>query len=233
MATFDAQSGNVASNNTTVAAGHTIGAGANRLLLVGVTIGDVNNNGASVSGITLGATALTPSISVLNDAVIDGIVVQEELWYLIAPASGLDTITVTLTAAAHVMFFSASFSDVDQTNPLGGVLVNTASNTNSITTNVTGTDASSIVWDGTGIAEGTLPAGITPGTGQTERGELAVTGDPNGVRGNASTEAGGGTITMSQSTAIVANFAQIAVEVRSPGAAGTGGAPSNRVMIGH
>lgn len=188
--TTDAFSGGFAADTTTATGGHTIGAGSNRFLIVSVGIGDLNSNGAVVTSVTFGAANLTPVTSVTNDTVIDGIVVREELWRMVAPATGLDTITVTLDLAAHIVFRSGSFAGVDQTNPLGAASTTTRSGTSTYI-DIPGTVSSSLVWDGSVAGAATLPAGITPGTGQTEHGENANGSDPTAMRSNASHAAGG------------------------------------------
>src|SRR3989475_8076237 len=66
--------------------------GANRLLVVGVTI--QTNAGQTVSGVTYAGAALT---FVRSDIIAGS--VRSELWYRIAPATGSNSVVVTLSAS--------------------------------------------------------------------------------------------------------------------------------------
>ena len=106
--------------------------GSNRLLVVGVTIYSTTGVN-SVSGITYPAgTSLTKINSIA--ATLETANQSTELWRLVAPATGANTITVTLTInnlqynAASAM----SYSGVNQTSPIdsnntGQSLTNAAS----------------------------------------------------------------------------------------------------------
>jgi hypothetical protein len=94
-----------------------VGAGANRLLLVGVSWrqgSDTNHP----TGVTFGATALAESGEYFDNSNDNRGV---SFWYLIAPASTTANIVVTFSADNNrgVVIGAASFTGVHQTTPLG------------------------------------------------------------------------------------------------------------------
>jgi hypothetical protein len=86
---------------------HVIGTNNNRLLVVGVAI----FASGTVSSITLGGQSLSFLRSDVNG------VYRSELWYLVAPASGVGTITVTLSGSLTSIAGAASWWNVDQFVP--------------------------------------------------------------------------------------------------------------------
>lgn len=100
-------------------------AGSNRVLLVGVTIADSTK---TVSGITYNSVAL-----VKVDAIdMPSASRRAELWYLVAPATGSNTIAVTLTGAP-ISFFNVgavSYTGVrqDSTPAVSGKYSDNAAN---------------------------------------------------------------------------------------------------------
>jgi uncharacterized repeat protein (TIGR01451 family) len=105
---------------TTVTVAHTTGTGANRLMIVGVSI-NTTHGAATVSGVTWNGKALA-QIGAHNDA---GGTRRVEQWYLLAPASGSFNVVVTLTNLPGgfnedgVGVGVVTFTGVDQTVPLG------------------------------------------------------------------------------------------------------------------
>jgi hypothetical protein len=108
--TLDASNGGNNTASTTVSWSHTTGSGANRIMIVGVSI---RTTTVSVSGITYGAQSLTFIRADTRSTNVRG-----ELWYLVAPAIGTATITVTLTGAADAACGSSTYSGVSPTSPL-------------------------------------------------------------------------------------------------------------------
>jgi len=111
----------IAAGSNTLTFTHTTTTTPNVLLLVGVDMNITGNTGATVSGITYGATN-TPLtlLGAHNDA---GTTRRVEMWYLLAPASGTQNVAVTLNLPARgrvgVVAGATTFTDVDQTVPLG------------------------------------------------------------------------------------------------------------------
>lgn len=136
--------------------------GSNRYLRVGVSMLSVV--GSSVSGITYGGVALT-----LVRARASAIgAVRAELWELIAPATGANTIAVTLSAGLDSAAGAISYTGVHQTTASEGAADNSATNSISAsdaTVNVTTVAANDIVSDVVATDDTT----ITVGANQTSR----------------------------------------------------------------
>jgi hypothetical protein len=101
--------------------------GSNRLLIVGVAIFAAG----SVTSITYNGVNLT---KIRNDT--QG-VYNSELWYLVAPATGTNTVTVTLNASLTSIAVSVSFTGVAQTGSISSNAASTGSGAicqNNITT---------------------------------------------------------------------------------------------------
>ncbi|HYM76013.1 MAG TPA: C25 family cysteine peptidase [Candidatus Dormibacteraeota bacterium] len=100
---------------------HTTTATANRLLVVGVSMNITNSTTTGVVGVTYNGTALN-FIGAHNDA---GATRRVEMWYLLNPASGANRPIVvsvqvpTAGATVGVVAGATTFTDVDQTVPLG------------------------------------------------------------------------------------------------------------------
>ena len=86
------------SNTTTRAWSHTVGSGSNRVLVVGYAGRDNDDvTDLNVSGVTLGSDDFTYVSNSGINAGSTSVKVRTELWYLLDPASGTDTITITTT----------------------------------------------------------------------------------------------------------------------------------------
>lgn len=136
--------------------------GSNRVLVVGVSM--LSAAGSSVSGITYNGVAMT-LIRAKASAVG---AVRVELWRLINPASGANTIAVTLSTGLDRVCSAVSFADADQTTPVEGD--NDASATNSgaatdASVSITSTTDNCLVVD----CVATTDTVITVGADQTQR----------------------------------------------------------------
>ncbi|MCL5669131.1 MAG: hypothetical protein M1392_03920 [Gammaproteobacteria bacterium] len=156
---FDAAS----STNAGAAWSHTVGAGSNRILIVGVS---------TLSGQTVTSVTYTgPSASVAPLTLVgaltngNGTNIRGELWRLVAPEAGTGTITVTVSAGAKWVGGAVSLTGVDQTSPIDAN--NFASGT-STAPSVTVTTVSNNAWvvDTLAYAQS---ATATVGTGQSQR----------------------------------------------------------------
>ena len=108
---------------------HTVGSGANRLLVVGVSEADKGN---LPSGVTFGAAALTPGPAYTANKS------SASLWYLKNPTNSTDTITVTYSQdAADFVGGAINFINVDQTTPVSGSTGTNSNSGTSISVNVT------------------------------------------------------------------------------------------------
>jgi hypothetical protein len=149
-----------------------------------------------------------------------------ELWYRIAPSSGTNTVSATLSGSGLLDFGIAaiSFTGADQTTPVGTPTLGTGTSTTpSVAVNSASGD---IVVDCVCVEHsGTFSVGA----GQTARWNGIAT---NGfIKYAGSTETGGGTVTMSWSNTSSQAWAQIGVAVK-PVAAVSAGNSSNLLLLG-
>ena len=191
-------------------------AGSDRLLLLFVahyhssnTISSASYNGVSMTAVTNGA-AVTGS----------GYLCFITTFYLIAPATGSNTVSVTPSGGLYDFGACAmSLSDVHQTVPLGTVANATGYDT---TPTVTVSSATGeLVVDGLVIMNsGTL----TVGAGQTQRWN-APTANAF-IRYAGSTESGAASTTMSWSNTSSQFWATVAIPVKPLGGGGSSIIPS-------
>ena len=117
---FDASSFNGATttSGSSFTIAQTTGVAANRTLIVGTTSNIAPNPAAKVASITYAGRALT-FLGGHNDA---GNTRRVEMWFLLSPASGLNTITITMNAFGAgnvgVAAGSVTVSGADQTDPV-------------------------------------------------------------------------------------------------------------------
>jgi hypothetical protein len=139
---------------------HTV-SGRNRILIVGVSIN--NTAGQTVlnpGGVTYAGVALTQiGVGSRTNAHV-------EMWYLIAPSTGTNNVVVTLSGGATARFVvgAVSFTNVDQTSPLGTFQ---SANNSTATASVTVTSAPGELVVGA-LAKRISTEGATVGAGQTE-----------------------------------------------------------------
>jgi hypothetical protein len=169
---------------TTLSWSHTVGASPDRLLLVGVSI----SAGTAVSSVTWGAQPLS-LVGAQNGQSTQS---RMELWSLVAPATGTATVTVTMSAAVVFGAGARSFSDVDQTTPLGA-FVGAGDNTTTPTATAA-SGAGELVFD-TVAARGDA-ATLTADASQTPVWNFTTGSSPNDVIGAGSTKPGASTVTM-------------------------------------
>lgn len=165
--------------DSTITVSHTTGAGANRLMLVGISIGA----NVTVSSVTYGGTALTLVIyqpGYYSDE-------KSYIYQLVAPVSGAADVVVTLSSSAGTVVGVMTFTGVNQTTPLGTPAGNTGSG--SLVTVDISSGANELVFDTLMV----YPRTLTVGAGQTERWDITDTN----CKGAASTEPGAATVTMS------------------------------------
>jgi len=175
--------------------------GSDRLLFVAVSHYHVNN---TVSGITYNSVAMTavPSGAANNGQFF------VTLYYLIAPASGSNTVSVSVSGGVYDIGIAAiSFTGEHQTTPIGTAVTATGSSTTPSATASSATDE--IVLDAlTIVNSGTLSVGA----GQTSRWN-AATGNAF-IKMAGSTEAGASSTTMSWSNSASQDWAIVTVPVK-------------------
>ncbi len=90
---------------------HTCSAASNRLLIVGVAIGVVVDGGATTT-VTYNGVAMTSVVArVESGGAADGYV---QMFYLLAPATGANTVLVSCTQSVDIIGGSVSFTGVGQ-----------------------------------------------------------------------------------------------------------------------
>lgn len=182
--------------------------GSDRVLFVGISHYDSSD---TVSGVTYNSVAMT---AVPSGATNNG-QFYVSLWYLIAPATGSNTVSVTFTGGVFdFKAGSVSFTGADQTTPLGTAVTATGSST---TPSVTVTSATGeIVLDTLVIVHsGTL----TVDGSQAQR--WNGTGGSGFIKGGGSTESGAASTTMSWSNSTSQDWAIVGVPVKPVAASST------------
>lgn len=209
---FDATAGSGGDNLASVSFSHTC-TGSDRLLLIAIHCLQLTGQvGSSVTYNGVAATFVKQTVNQGNRYM--------ELWRLIAPATGANTLAVTFSASMNNVNVQAiSFTGVDQTTPLG---TSVAGAGNSTTPSVSVSAATNdLVFDAVTIEHaGTF----TVGTGQTSRYNGIVAGGGfNKAAG--STEPGAASVTMDWSDTIGGNWVQIGVPIKPKVTSGTGIVP--------
>lgn len=174
--TFDAQSSTTAPAGLSCAWSHTVGAGADRMLVVSATT--ESNPDRTVTGVTYGSQVLTQvtGARVFNSGGGNPASVNtnaSDLWYLPAPAVGTATITVTFSAAGSggVVAGAVSLFGVVQGAP-EAVATDNGGNNNSGSGNSTSiTTLTPGAWLVDTVNNGGSGA-FTATSGQTERWDL-------------------------------------------------------------
>jgi uncharacterized repeat protein (TIGR01451 family) len=179
--------------NHTLSFAHTTTAATNRLIVVGVSLNTVNT-AATVTGITYNAVPLT-MLGFHSDA---GTSRRVEIWYLVAPASGAHTVSVTYRLPAGLRTGigagAMTFSGVDQTVPLSTMVANDgAAGTFSQLDIPSGTNQ--IVFETVAIDRGLT---VTSGPSQTQQWSVNSGNTVGNVRGAGSTNAGAASVPMSE-----------------------------------
>lgn len=169
---------------------HTVGTGPNLILLVGVSIRDLNPPN-TVSDITYAGQPLTKigRKSLSQDASV-------EMWYLIRPPTGENTVTVTLTGAVAqttIVGGATSWTEVNLSNPIGAFVSN-GNYSYMAYVDVTSA-AGEVVVDVVAKPDNCTSGTITSGPGQTQ--QVNRCQDPGQLRGLGSSEPGAATVRMS------------------------------------
>lgn len=105
-----AGSGNNGNGGSNITWTHVVGSGANRFIVIGVSIRTVT---VSVLNVTVGAQS---AILLRND--VQGSQVVGEIWYLVNPDSGSQTVTVELSGVSKASGGSVSYTGVNPASPI-------------------------------------------------------------------------------------------------------------------
>jgi uncharacterized repeat protein (TIGR01451 family) len=180
------------SNVSSLTWSHTVGAVANRILLVDLSFRDGN---VSATSVTYGGTALT-LIGVQNGP---GNQNRTEMWRLLAPPSGTANVVVNMSQSKEIVGASVSYAGVNQSSPLGTFAC--ASNTGLIASVAVSSGAGQLVVD-TVTANGDAVL-LIAGLLQTQLwNTFSGNGDAGNARSGGSTQAGAATTTMSWTLAV-------------------------------
>ncbi|MBT8078127.1 MAG: sulfatase-like hydrolase/transferase [Gammaproteobacteria bacterium] len=198
----DASSSSSAANSSTYSWTHTTGSGADRLLIVGVSLVSGSN---SVSNVTYGGTSLTQWATESS-----AFPVTAEMWYMIAPPAGAATVEVTLANSGFSAAGAASFDGVDQTAPLGTAVAANGSGA-AASVNVA-SSAGNFVFDV--LSWAAIDGTATAGTSQTEYfndGVLVRNG--GSIYASSSSEPGAADVEMSWTLTSQLTYAIVAAEI--------------------
>lgn len=186
--------------------------GASRYLVVGISMLSVA--GSSVSGITYNSVAMTFLGAVAS---VSG-AVRAEIWGLIAPTVGSNTIAVTLTTALDSIGCAISLDGVHQTSPTEGFASATATNVGATDATVDVTSVADRCWIVDQVA--TDDTAITIGAGQTSRNNVTGTLG-SGADSTEGPKTPAGSVTMSwTNVAALATWSIVGVAIR-PASAST------------
>jgi hypothetical protein len=183
------QSSSATASTASLTWSHTVGTGANRLLVVGVAIRNANN---VVSAVSYAGKALT-FLQARNN---HDAAVRVEQWYLIAPPSGSGNVTVTLSGSAKVVGGAVSFTGANQVAPFRGLAVNGSTDTGTNDPTVTDSSGASELVVSAVATDGNAGKTLTPMTGQSQAWNLYYGTAGGDVAGGGSTATGTAGLTM-------------------------------------
>lgn len=187
--------------------------GSNRVLYVGLSVGKPSDSTVAITGITYNSVALTSLGSRHANDQTDG---RAELWRLVAPATGANTVAISftggpLTSTDVIVGGSVSLTGVDQTTPDSGFTSAAGSGTapSVNVSSATGDRVIDVVCNGSAISS----------SGQTNKWLDNVNLGSAGGNAAMSTAAGGTTVTMSY-TVTSDWWAILAINVKAVGGGG-------------
>lgn len=148
--------------------------GSNRILLVPVFT-SYGTSGDKISGVTYNGVSMT---RVTGATQIDFVSGQSfYLYYLIAPATGTNTVLITATGSGEIYGTTVSYTGVDQTSPIDNSTTTTSGGTITLTT------VADNCWT-LSFGRNTATGALTASTGTTQRSAgsgLYNIGDSNGA----------------------------------------------------
>ncbi|MDH3458402.1 MAG: hypothetical protein OER90_16285, partial [Gemmatimonadota bacterium] len=191
---------------TTLTWPHTVGDGADRFLIVGVSI---RNAGRTVQGITYGGTPLS-LVGAQNN---HDNAVRAEIWSLASPSTGTANVTVTLSGGAKMIGGAVSFFGVNPAAPLGTYASAFSTDTGTLDPSVTLSSVAGEVVVDVLASEGSAGS-LTPSAGQTQRWNLFYGTSGGDVAGAGGTAPGAASVTTTWSAPSNAKWAMAAVPLR-------------------
>ena len=206
-------------NSATLTFSHTPGAGANKLLMVAVGLGNTitTQGGAppTVNSVTFNGTPMTLVESAL------GLETRSVVYYLLNPSNGPANVVVTASSnttgdgdPARINASATTFINVNQTTPLGtAVKVEESGGGGTLNLIVSPTTVNDIVYSAMTVDEGGSTPTITVAGGQTTLANQSGTGFES-THSASSYEAGTGSSVTSTYTFTAQDHSGIAVLVR-------------------
>lgn len=161
---------------------HTVGSGSNRFLIVSVAIERETDR---VTAMTYAGQALT----FVGTSVDPTTTARVEVWRLIAPATGTNTVSVTFNGLSSVVVAAISFANVNQTTPVAASQFATGNATLTASASVASATDHMVLAT---IAADDAANTVMPGSGQTSRWNVLNAAD---VIGAGSTKPGSATST--------------------------------------
>jgi hypothetical protein len=217
---YDAVASRTATNAASASWTHTVGTGTDRILIVGLATEDTSTSVLNVSAITCNGVAMTAvsnSTATAGSSTFD----RSQLFYILNPASGSNTISVTWGGAVNgVSAGSISLSGVTQSAPSVAAIASATSGT-TISANVAVATAGS--WLVSVANSGASNAVLTAGSGQIKRWGVGQTN--SGGAGSTAAPASTGTVSTSWTASSSSQLA-LSVVVLTPSSGGTVTAPA-------
>src|SRR5207249_4996390 len=163
--------------------------GTNRVLVVGVSWANITTR--TVTSVTYGVQTMTSAGSAVNAGNAGA-----EIFYLVAPAVGSNTVTVTLSGSANSLVGGAvTLTGVNQTTPLGTFASATGTSATP-SVNATSNTGETVIDTVSLTSSGAITVGVG---GQTQQWQAGTSG-----RGAGSTKPGTSSVTMSWNSANLA-----------------------------
>ncbi len=189
----------------------TTAGGTNRLLVVGVSINATANTNSTITGITYGVQTLTKTLASGGTAANP---MRVEMWYLVAPATGTASVSVTGNKSGGnklgVVAGAITFTGTYQVSPIRSSASNLGtSNTAQVTVASSGGD---VVLDTLAVVEGTS---VTTGASQTSRWNTSSGGTGQDAVGTGSTSAGAASVTMTEGLSASTAWTLGAISIRA------------------
>jgi len=200
---FDAASraATTSTGRTSLTWTHTIGGGADRILVVGVAAEDTTTADANVTSVTYNGVALT---AVPNSKITGGGtgIIETQLFYALSaslPAAGTYSVVVTFQGAVDGTSSGAvSLAGVRQAAPEAAATKVDTSGADAISTSITAATAGDWIVDVVGSGNS---GSFTAGSGQTERWDIAASGMTGASSTKALTATGATTLSWTHSGA--------------------------------
>jgi len=193
---FDAASraATTSTGRTSLSWSHTVGGGADRVLVVGVAVEDASTADANITAVTFRGVALTAVPNSKRSGGGTGII-QTQLFYLLhtgVGAAGAGTVNVTMQGAVDGIAAGAvSLTGVSQAAPQSVATNVDTSGADSISTSISTATANSWIVDVVGSGNS---GSFTAASGQVERWDIAASGLTGATSTKALTAAGSTTL---------------------------------------